>query len=125
MLPGGQKQHGQHPWYTGSEDRQGGIPSHDTLNRVMGLLSTEILQQLYRKWQELLNRNEGVKQDICEKKGYACTVEKAHGQLEKREYYQTEDIKWLSQKKEWKGIKSIGMEEKGRLYVGGGIPCYY
>ncbi len=54
----------------------------------------------------------GIKQDIREKKGYAITVEKAHGQLEKREYYQTEDIKWLPQRKEWKGIKSIGIVEK-------------
>lgn len=40
------------------------------------------------------------------------TVEKAHGQMGKREYHQTTDIGWLYQKKEWKGIKSIGMEEK-------------
>ncbi|EIC95294.1 hypothetical protein HMPREF9970_1295, partial [Lachnoanaerobaculum saburreum F0468] len=25
---------------------------------------------------------------------------------------QTEEIKWLESKKEWKGLKSIGMEEK-------------
>ena len=31
---------------------------------------------------------------------YKKTQEKAHGQVEIREYYQTEDIKWLSQKKE-------------------------
>src|SRR5699024_7851838 len=44
-----------------------GIPSHDTLNRVMGLISPEVLQQLYGKWQELLNRNEGekLKKIIC------------------------------------------------------------
>ena len=36
-----------------------GIPSHDTLCRVFGMLSPEILQQLYGKWQELLNQNEG------------------------------------------------------------------
>ncbi len=36
-----------------------GIPSHDTLFRVFGMLSPEILQQLYGKWQELLNQNEG------------------------------------------------------------------
>lgn len=208
--------------YIGLEN---GIPSHDTLNRVMGLVSPEILQQLYGKWQELLNRNEGealrklicidgktmrsnkrkegkpshivsawsredgfclgqravdeksneitaipelldkiqvkgqivtidamgtqktiaekirrkradyvlalkgnqtglyedvklylsdekVKEEIRSKKDYNCTTEKAHGQIEKREYYQTEDIGWLGQKKEWKGIKSIGMEEK-------------
>lgn len=36
-----------------------GPPLHDTLRRVMGMVSTEILQQLYGKWQERLNRNEG------------------------------------------------------------------
>ncbi len=38
-----------------------GIPSHvshDTLNRVMGLPSPEVLQQVYGTWQELLNKNE-------------------------------------------------------------------
>lgn len=202
-----------------------GIPSHDTINRVMGLVSPDILQQLYAKWQELLNRDEGeaLKKIICidgktmrsnkrkegkpshivsawskedgfclgqkavseksneiraipelldkiqikgqiitidamgtqksiaekirnkradyvlalkrnhvglyeevelyfseretlegiRKKGnYVSTTEKAHGQIEKREYYQTDEIGWLVQKKEWKGIKSLGMEEK-------------
>ena len=32
--------------------------------------------------------------------------------LETREYYQTEDIGWVGQKKEWKGLKSIVMEKK-------------
>lgn len=202
-----------------------GIPSHDTLCRVFGMLSSEVMQQLYQKWQELLNKNEGeaLRKLICidgktmrsnkrkngkpnhiitawsredgfslgqkvvdtksneitaipellekirikgqivtidamgtqtaiaeiirkkrgdyvlalkenqkslyedvslflndeeEKKGlrekgnYRKTIEKAHGQIEIREYYQTENIGWLSQKKSWKGIKSIGMEEK-------------
>lgn len=202
-----------------------GIPSHDTLCRVFGLLSPEVLQQLYQKWQELLNKNEGetlrklicvdgktmrsnkrkggkpnhiitawsredgfslgqkvvnmksneitaipellekicikgqvvtidamgtqtaIAEKIWSKRGdyvlalkenqknlyedvrlflneesekkklrengkYKKTVEKAHGQIEIREYYQTEEIRWLAQKKEWKGLKSIGMEEK-------------
>ena len=202
-----------------------GIPSHDTIQRAMGMIRTEYLQQLQLKWQELLNSNEGelIKKVICidgktmrsnkrkdgkpnhivsawsredgyclgqktvseksneltaipevlesiEIKGqvvtidamgtqteiaakikerradyvlalkgnqktlyedvklfftekeihekikehgnYWRTIEKAHGQIEIREYYQTEDIKWLSQKKNWKGIKSIGMEKK-------------
>ena len=204
---------------------ENGIPSHDTLCRVFGMLQPEILQQLYKKWQELLNRNEGeaLKKIICidgktmrgnrskeskanhivtawskeggfslgqkvvdeksneitaipellekinikgqvvtidamgtqtaivetirrkrgeyvlalkgnqkvlceevslflndeeekkkiKQKGiYKKTREKAHGQIEIREYYQTEGIKWLESKKEWKGLKSIGMEEK-------------
>lgn len=202
-----------------------GVPSHDTIQRVMGMIAPDILQQLYGKWQELLNREEGelIKEIICidgktmrgnsqnngkpshivsawskedgfclgqkaveektneitvipelleklqikgqiitidamgtqkviaekirskradyvlavkgnqgtlhgelieyfkeeelrkrikEGGGYKRTCEKAHGQIETREYYQTEDIKWLMQKKEWKGIKSIGMEQK-------------
>lgn len=52
------------------------------------------------------------KEEMKERGSYCRTVEKAHGQIEIREYYQTEEIKWLSQKKNWKGLKSIGMEEK-------------
>ena len=202
-----------------------GVPSHDTIQRVMGMIRPENLQQLQLKWQELLDSNEGEKlkkiicvdgktmrsnkrkdtkpchivsawsredgyclgqraadeksneitaipkvlesieikgqvvtidamgtqtaivetirkrradyvlavkgnqgnpesdiclyfkdPQICEElkkgSGYKKTVEKAHGQLEIREYYQTEDIGWLHQKKQWKGIKSIGMEKK-------------
>lgn len=202
-----------------------GPPSHDTIRRVMGMISPEILQQLYGKWQERLNQNDGelLKKIICIdgktmrsnkrkeekaahivsawskedgyclgqkaveeksneitaipellnkiqikgqivtidamgtqtaiaekikkkradyvlalKKNQSCmyeevreyfsdekflkviqnegnyrkTQEKAHGQIEIREYYQTEDIKWLNQKKNWKGLKSIVMEKK-------------
>ena len=38
---------------------ENGIPSHDTLSRVMGMISPEIIQQLYAKWPEALDRNEG------------------------------------------------------------------
>jgi hypothetical protein len=36
-------------------------------------------------------------------------VEKARGGVEKREYWQTEDIAWLPQRKDWVGLKSIAM----------------
>ena len=202
-----------------------GIPSHDTIQRVFGMISPEILQKLYQKWQELLNRDEGeklkkivcidgktmrgnkrkdgrashivsawcredgfclgqraveeksneitaipelldkiqingqvvtidamgtqtaiaekirkkradyvlalkgnqgnlheevrlyltepeVKQALRSSGRYQRTIEKAHSQIEIREYYQTEDISWLTGKREWKGLKSVGMEEK-------------
>jgi len=38
---------------------ENGIPSHDTICRVFSMLQPDILQQLYKKWQELLNQNEG------------------------------------------------------------------
>ena len=37
------------------------------------------------------------------------TIEKARGGIEKREYFQTDNIDWLSQKKDWPGLKSIAM----------------
>ena len=53
-----------------------------------------------------------IKEELRKKGKYKKTIEKAHSQLEIREYYQTKEIGWLSQKKDWKGLKSIGMEEK-------------
>ena len=50
---------------------------------------------------------------------YKKTREKAHSQIETREYYQTHDIKWLPQFKSWKGLKSIGMERKTILRQNG------
>jgi len=61
---------------------------------------------------ELYFRDAKLREKIRQEKNYACTIEKAHGQIEKREYYQTEDIGWMPRKKEWKGLKSIVMEEK-------------
>lgn len=46
---------------------------------------------------------------LREGSAYRKTVEKARGKIEKREYWQTEDIGWLSQKKVWPGLKSIVM----------------
>ena len=53
-----------------------------------------------------------IKEELRKKGKYKKTIEKAHSQLEIREYYQTKEIGWLPQKKDWKGLKSIGMEEK-------------
>lgn len=202
-----------------------GIPSHDTLSRVFGMVSPDVIQQMYQKWQDMVNREEGevlrklicidgktmrsnkrkdgkpshiisawsqedgfslgqkavdeksneitaipelldkiqikgqvvtidamgtqtaiaekirrkhgdyvlalkknhsnlyedvklylndeeVKEKLRHGGNYKKTIEKARSQIEIREYYQTKDINWLSQKKSWKGLKSIGMEEK-------------
>jgi predicted transposase YbfD/YdcC len=43
------------------------------------------------------------------KSEYHKTLEKARGGVELREYWQTEDIDWLSQKGDWAGLKSIAM----------------
>lgn len=64
---------------------------------------------------------------------YKQTVEKAHGRIETRNYYQTSDIKWLSGSGKWTGLKSVGMVETilqagdgsisdTRLYISS-LPC--
>lgn len=37
------------------------------------------------------------------------TVDKGHGRIEIREYYLISNISWLERRKDWEGIKSIGM----------------
>lgn len=206
-------------------DLENGVPSHDTIRRVMGMISPTSIQKVYEKWNELLSSEEGEKlkkiinidgktmrgnkvkddkpqhivsawchsdgfclgQKVVEEKtneitaipqlldtinvkncvitidaigtqteiakkikdkradyvlsvkenqltlynnikeyfsdkefceeiqtegNYIKTVEKAHGQIEIREYYQTGKINWLPCKGKWKGIKSIGIVRK-------------
>lgn len=40
---------------------------------------------------------------------YYSVTEKAHGQVEQREYIFTNDVDWLYHKEKWKGLKSIGI----------------
>lgn len=53
-----------------------------------------------------------IREELKKGTGYKKTAEKAHSQIEIREYYQTEDTAWMHQKKQWKALKSIGMEKK-------------
>ena len=62
---------------------------------------------------------------IRETGGYKRTEEKAHGRKEVREYYQTEDIKWITQRCEWVGLKSIGMEKKTLKRKDGSVSVEY
>lgn len=47
--------------------------------------------------------------DVLSNCDYTKTVEKARGGIEKREYWQTDDISWLERRKDWAGLKSIVM----------------
>jgi predicted transposase YbfD/YdcC len=48
-------------------------------------------------------------EELRGKGSYTCTKEKHRGQIETREYYQTDDISWLYGRKDWKGLTTIGM----------------
>ena len=47
--------------------------------------------------------------EMLSKCAYKATTEKARGGVEKREYWQTDDVSWLPQRKDWAGLKSIIM----------------
>jgi len=47
--------------------------------------------------------------EFLAKCAYTKALEKAHGGIEKREYWQTDDIQWLPQLKDWAGLKTIVM----------------
>lgn len=46
---------------------------------------------------------------------YAETTEKDHGRIEIRRVWATEDLDWLPQKKNWKGLKSAVLVESERI----------
>lgn len=51
--------------------------------------------------QEFLNK--------VKNENYKQTIEKEHNSIVTREYYLTNDIKWMNKKEKWPGIKSIGL----------------
>ena len=65
-------------------------------------------KNLYREISEYFEEDE-LCQEIKDNGGYKVTMEKAHSQMEKREYYQCSKIGWMQEKNRGKGIKSIGM----------------
>lgn len=97
------------------------VKSHIITTDAMGT-QKEIVKKIRRKKADYvlaLKGNQGTlyedvklyfgDKDFLGRCDYHKTVEKARGGIEKREYWQTEDILWLSQKKEWVALKSIAM----------------
>jgi len=46
------------------------------------------------------------------------TVEKDHGRIETRRYYQSEDVDWFADREQWEGLRSVGMVEAVRELPG-------
>ena len=65
---------------------------------------------LHKDVVEYFDDNE-FREKIIKEGNYHKTVEKARGQIEIREYYQTNDINWIADKGKWKNLRSIGMVE--------------
>ena len=97
------------------------IKGHIITTDAMGC-QTEIVKKIRQKQADYvlaLKGNQGslhddVKQyfndpDLLKGCAYSKTLEKARSSIEKREYWQTDDISWLTQKKDWAGLKTIAM----------------
>lgn len=52
---------------------------------------------------------------------YYQTVEKDHGRLETRRYWQSQELSWFADREQWAGLRSVGMVESVRQ-VGGAEP---
>jgi predicted transposase YbfD/YdcC len=49
---------------------------------------------------------------------YCETIDKGHGRIEVRRYWQTTDIDWFEEKNLWRGLRSVGMVESVRELKG-------
>ena len=97
------------------------IKGHVVTTDAMGT-QTEIVRKIRKKGADYvlaLKGNQGsLHEDVklyfedaglLSKCAYKKTVEKARGGIEVREYWQTADVDWLAQKKDWHGLRSIAM----------------
>lgn len=97
------------------------IKGHIITTDAMGT-QTEIVKKIRKKGADYvlaLKRNQGnLHEDVklyfedtglLSKCAYKKTVEKARGGIETREYWQTADVDWLAQKKDWVGLRSVAM----------------
>ena len=50
------------------------------------------------------------------------TVEKDHGRLETRRYYQSAALDWFADRKKWEGLQSVGVVEVSRSPSESGRP---
>ena len=51
-------------------------------------------------------------EDLKKKANYYNEQEKSHGQIEIRDYYLVSDVDWISSKKKWRNLTSIGIVNK-------------
>ena len=67
------------------------------------LFDKEVQEYFSEETLEILEKTTG---------NYKKTVEKGHGGIETREYYQTDETGWYEDKKKWKGLATFGMVKK-------------
>ena len=66
------------------------------------------------------------KKDLKAAQRYACTNDKGHGRIEKRECWLFDDANWLAERHEWPGLKGAAVISSTRTMINTGITstCY-
>ena len=66
------------------------------------------------------------KKDLKASQRYACTNDKGHGRIEKRECWLFDDANWLAERHEWPGLKGVAVISSTRTMINTGITstCY-
>jgi len=79
---------------------------------VKSFLDTSLEQQKQPRPKGALVPKEAAALKSCE------TVEKDHGRIETRRYYQSDYLDWFADKDKWEGLRSVGMVESIRQIAG-------
>ena len=95
-------------WFKTFLGLRNGIPSNDTFNRLFTALDPQQFLDCFLQWTATLQALE--------------TVEKDHGRLEIRRYYQSDYLDWFADREQWEGLRSVGVVESIRE-IAGKVTC--
>lgn len=91
------------------EIKGAGPTHHDTFGRVFAQLDSRAFHESFLTWVKAVSLQ--TKESDCH--SYE-TADKGHGRIEIRRYRISGKIDWFADKKQWKGLQSIGMVESER-----------
>jgi len=106
------------PWLRRHLALPNGIPGKDTFRRVLGLLNPAAFQRCFGQWLESL-KVPGDHESGNKTHSRYVEVEKGHGRMEERRYYQMTAPSYLPGRSEWKSLKTIGAAV--RIYEQDGV----
>jgi hypothetical protein len=108
----------KHEWFKSFLALPNGISSHDTFNRVFAAIDPQQFLDCFLRWTQSLRQsggpgNCGAGRQRPAAAALACleTVEKDHGRLETRRYYQSTQIGWFADRDQREGLQSVRMME--------------
>jgi predicted transposase YbfD/YdcC len=87
--------------------------NHETVHEEVKSFLTDAVEEQQSPGPEGVQPSPGAASLVWEE-----TVEKDHGRLETRRYYQSDHLDWFADRKQWEGLGSVGMVEAIREIKG-------